>query len=77
MNGHTMAFSIARDISDHVKISKELSEKEQRYRQAVENSPNPIFSVDIKGRILQWNKACEEIFKYNSNKIIGSPYLLF
>lgn len=34
------------------------------YRQSVENSPNPIFSIDRDGRILTWNRSCERLFQY-------------
>lgn len=41
------------------------------YKQAVENSPNPIFSIDRKGIIRNWNRACETNFQYICN-IIGN-----
>lgn len=43
--------------------------KALHYFQAVENSPNPIFSIDTKGRIETWNPACSNIFLYNSSMI--------
>ncbi|RKY87781.1 hypothetical protein DRQ09_03920, partial [candidate division KSB1 bacterium] len=53
---------------------KKLMESEKKYREFVENSPNPIFSVDKNGTILTWNRACKEIFKYDENEIIGEKY---
>ena len=50
-----------------------LRESEERYRQTVENSPNPIFSVDRNGVIQTWNKSCENVFQYGRD-IIGSKY---
>ncbi len=35
-----------------------------RNRQAVENSPNPIFSVNRQGTILTWNHACQKVLGY-------------
>ena len=51
-----------------------LRESEGRYRQSVENSPNPIFSVDKKGILQTWNRACEQVFQYRSEEIIGQVY---
>ena len=47
----------------------ELQESEQRYRQSVENSPNPIFSVNREGIIQIWNRACENVFQYGQEMI--------
>jgi PAS domain S-box-containing protein len=51
-----------------------LRESEARYRQAVENSPNPIFSVNRAGVIQTWNEACARLFQYESEEIIGQSY---
>lgn len=50
-----------------------LQESEQRYRQSVENSPNPIFSVDRDGIILTWNRASANIFQYGQ-EMVGGKY---
>ena len=44
------------------------------YRQAVESSPNPIFTVDRAGRVRTWNRACQEVFGYGS-EVLGQPYI--
>ncbi|MBW1641418.1 MAG: PAS domain S-box protein [Deltaproteobacteria bacterium] len=61
------------DISERKKVETELKENEDRYRQAIENSPNPIFSVDGSGAIKMWNRACETVFKYEKD-IINHHY---
>ncbi|MCP4582814.1 MAG: PAS domain S-box protein [candidate division Zixibacteria bacterium] len=65
--------TVARDITVHKADQQVLRESEERYRQSVENSPNPIFSLNSKGIILAWNKACEYEFGYSS-EIIGQSY---
>lgn len=40
------------------------------YAQLVEQSPNPIFSVDAAGRIQSWNLACEETFLHGQ-EVVG------
>ena len=61
------------DISEQRATEEALVESERRYRQALENSPNPTFTVDEKGRIRTWNGACEEIFQYGQG-IVGRHY---
>jgi PAS domain S-box-containing protein len=67
-------------VSDQVAMAierKQTEEKvrssEERYRQFVENSPIPIFSVDQTGIIQTWNQACEDLFQYGP-AIIGQKY---
>ncbi len=51
----------------------ELSSKAELYHQAVDNSPNPIFSIDAEGIIQTWNPACKVIFLYDT-EMVGSHY---
>jgi PAS domain S-box-containing protein len=51
-----------------------LRESEERYRQTVENSPNPIFSIDASGVIQMWNRACENIFGFSREEALGMKY---
>jgi len=51
-------------ISD---IERKLIESERRFRQSVDNSPNPIFSVDRAGLINMWNQSCEDSFGYTKD----------
>jgi DNA-binding NtrC family response regulator len=48
-----------------------LRESEARYRQSVENSPNPISTVDRQGTLQMWNQACERVFQYRKEEIIS------
>ncbi|MFW6128938.1 MAG: PAS domain S-box protein [Candidatus Aminicenantaceae bacterium] len=56
------------------RIESSIRESENRFRQAVENSPNPILSVDKYGIIHNWNPACEQVFKYKSEEILGQSF---
>lgn len=56
------------------RAEERLRESEARYRQSVENSPNPIFSVDKQNAIQMWNQACEQVFQHKAEGIIGRAY---
>ncbi len=57
------------EIMEHEKTERELIQSQERFRQAVDNSPNPIFTVDAQGRIRSWNKSCETAFRYPKDVI--------
>jgi PAS domain S-box-containing protein len=61
------------ELARRSEVERSLRISGQRYRQAVENSPNPIFSVDRQGMIQTWNPACERVFGYG-DAIVGRSY---
>lgn len=60
--------------TERKRMHEVLWETEERYRQFVEDSPNPIFSIDREGIVQMWNRACEQIFQYQSEEILGQIY---
>lgn len=50
------------ELVERERVETRLRVSEERYRQAVDNSPNPIFSINRDGLILTWNQACTDIF---------------
>ena len=60
-------------IAERERTQLKLQASEKLYRQTVDNSPNPIFSVNRSGRILTWNPACESLFQYGHERI-GQAY---
>ena len=65
--------SVGRDITNQKRSEESLRISEERYRLAVENSPNQIFSVNKNSLIISWNKACEELFGYG-REILGQSF---
>ncbi|MGE5456959.1 MAG: PAS domain S-box protein [Methanococcaceae archaeon] len=65
---------LTREISEREQAERAAWEGEKRYRQSVENSPNPIFTVMKNGVVLTWNNACRDVFKYSAEDIIGQHF---
>jgi PAS domain S-box-containing protein len=59
---------------EHGRTEQTLRNREARYRQFIENSPNPIFAISTEGVIQTWNRACEQVFQYAPGEIIGQTY---
>ncbi len=68
--GEIIARALERKDSEYA-----IRQSEEKYRQAIDNSPNPIFSVNSEGLIQTWNSSCERVFLYTSD-IIGQPFEL-
>jgi PAS domain S-box-containing protein len=64
---------LEREIQERMRIEERLRISQERHRQTIENSPNPIYAVDTKGRICSWNASCEKIFEFGS-EIINNPF---
>jgi diguanylate cyclase (GGDEF)-like protein/PAS domain S-box-containing protein len=76
LNGKQVgAQAIYIDITEKQRAEKARRAVELRYRQAVNNSPNPIFTIDNQGLIQIWNPACAQIFQYGF-EMVGQPYHL-
>jgi PAS domain S-box-containing protein len=73
-NRLTSQIIVLRDVTDRKLADQALRDSEERLRQFVDGSPNPIFSLDRGGRIQAWNHACEEVFQYSSEEITGQRY---
>ncbi|MGE5481053.1 MAG: PAS domain S-box protein [Chloroflexota bacterium] len=72
-DGKAISVSITiQDVTERYRTEEALRFSEDRYRQTMENSPNPIFTIDSEERIQSWNAASAELFGYDES-IIGSP----
>jgi two-component system NtrC family sensor kinase len=59
------------DLSHRKQMERELKEAHDFLNKLVMSSPNPIIATDMKGDIILWNKAAEEILGYETKEVIG------
>jgi PAS domain S-box-containing protein len=63
---------------DNEQLATQLKRTEavlDHYRQAVDNSPNAIFSINRLGNVTTWNPACVSMFRYDAS-IVGKHFRL-
>ena len=62
------------DLSDKYRIGKEL-DLQRRFSESLLSTANSlIISLDRKGRILLFNKMCEELLGYDQSEVIGKDW---
>jgi len=68
------AVMASRDVTERKVAEMAIQASEERYRQAIQNSPNPIFSIDQEGQLHTWNSACEVTFGFPPNEILNQNW---
>ena len=64
-----------KDITRWKLAEKKLKDSEERYKMLFESSPIPIGLTNLKGVIVDCNKASEKQFGYLKEEVIGKSYL--
>jgi len=70
--GKIEVHGICRDITDKIKLQKELKESEEKYRDLFENANDFMYTHDLKGTILNINKMASQVLGATDEEIIGS-----
>ncbi len=65
---------IARDVTAKKEIEKKLRESERKYREFFENTLDVVVVTDLKGRIVEVNRAFEEVLGYSRVEVLGKHY---
>lgn len=62
---------VVRDISERRKLIRQLAESRERLAAVIDNAVDGIITIDGVGTIASVNKACEKIFGYRPDEMIG------
>jgi PAS domain S-box-containing protein len=65
---------VARDISERLRLERELSQSEERYRFLIQNSPDIVFSTDAEGRFTFLSDAIERMIGIPAADAIGQHF---
>ena len=60
------------NVLERKQTEKMLSESESKYRTMIDKMPFACFTFDRKGRILSWNRGCEQIYGYTREEAVGA-----
>jgi PAS domain S-box-containing protein len=58
------------DLSQRKQMERQLKEAHDFLNKLIMSSPNAIMATDMKGNIILWNKAAEEILGYAAEEVI-------
>lgn len=62
------------DITERVLAQEETEEK---FMNIIQNSADAILIVNREGTIIEWNKGCEQIFRYRKKTVLGQKVWSF
>jgi two-component system sensor kinase FixL len=63
---------IHRDLTDRVRLERMLTESEARKRAILESALDPIITINHDGIITEFNRAAEQAFGYDRDRILGT-----
>jgi len=66
--------SITRDITDRKKVEEELRESEERYKGLVEQAPDAIVTLNMRGAITSVNSTSLKMTGYDRAELVGKHF---
>lgn len=71
VHGQKQLITITNDITDQKNAEDALKSSKHRLKILFESAPDAIFLMDLKGRFMNANSACEEMTGYSKEALIG------
>ncbi len=71
----TRVIELEADLREKDRLGHQSQMRTYSYRQAVDQSPNAILSVDSTGKIVSWNATCEHILGYSFDEAVNQDFL--
>ncbi|MDR3553745.1 MAG: PAS domain S-box protein [Syntrophobacteraceae bacterium] len=59
------------DITDRKRAEEASRESQERFSQILDFLPDPTFAVDLKGKVIVWNRAHEEMTGIRAEDVLG------
>ena len=72
--GKAAILGVVRDLTELRKASEALERSERRYRDLYDNLRDGFAVVNLKGKIIEWNKAFQEMLGYSEKEIRKLSY---
>ena len=69
--GESIFVGIVHDLTERERIERELRESAARLRAVVDTAVDGVILIDSDGIILKFNPACERLFKYQADEVLG------
>jgi diguanylate cyclase (GGDEF)-like protein/PAS domain S-box-containing protein len=63
------------DITERRAMEEALRASEERFRSVIETASDAFVSVDVEGRIVEWNRKAAETFGWTRDEAVGLPLL--
>lgn len=70
-DGKPIFVGIIRDLTERKAAETALREGAERLRAVVETAVDGVILIDARGRVLMFNPACERLFGYTADEVIG------
>jgi two-component system cell cycle sensor histidine kinase/response regulator CckA len=69
LSGRTFFHTIWRDVTEYRRAEEEIS----FLASIIENLPDAVCAIDMKGATIAWNRGAEKMLGYRAEEIIGKP----
>ena len=70
-DGASIFVGIIHDLTERERVGKALREAAARLKAVVETAVDGVILIDARGCVMMFNPACERLFKFHADEIIG------